>query len=129
MTPRSNPLPLVTVLIETMKINYQVELFFLDEVIEEDLPSYDKGMVKKIFGEIIKKAKSPLLIPLGSIEPLHGELSGCGKIRMLSDMIRIVVRPTIRQQQPVLLEIIAVGPKAMEEAYLLATVRYKNLKK
>ena len=28
MTPRSNPLPLITVLIETIKTNYQVELFF-----------------------------------------------------------------------------------------------------
>lgn len=129
MTPRSNPLPLVTVLMEIMKTNYDVELVFLDEVIDEDLPYYDKGMVKKILGEIIKKAKSPLLIPKGNIEPLHGELSGCGKIRMLSEMIRIIVRPTIRPQQPILLEIIAIGPKAKEEAYMLATLRYNKLKR
>jgi mRNA interferase RelE/StbE len=128
MSPRSDPSSLVNVLISALLLQYNVELAFLDEVIDNDLPSYDKGMVKKILAEISKKAKSPHLMPKGSIEPLHGDLSGCGKIRMLSDMIRIVVRTTQRENLPTLLEVLAIGPKAKEEAYAVATMRYNRIK-
>ena|SRR5690606_23177265 len=128
MTPRSNPQPAIDRLIELLKEKYQVELAFLDEAID-DLSSYDNGLAIKILGEIAKKAKAPYLMPKGSLIPLHGPLAGCGKIRMLADMIRIIVRPTERPDAPCLLEVIAIGPKAREEAYALATVRYRQMKK
>ena len=127
MTPRSNPQPAIDRLVDLLLEKYQVELVFLDEAID-DLSCYDKGMTVKILGEIAKKAKEPYLLPKGSMIPLHGPLAGCGKIRMLADMIRIVVRPTERDGAPCLLEVIAIGLKAREEAYALATVRYRQMK-
>ncbi|AIF44538.1 type II toxin-antitoxin system RelE/ParE family toxin [Virgibacillus sp. SK37] len=100
---------------------YNVEVKFT-EAVRKDLKSVNKGKRQEILLEILRRAKKgPLFKPNGLAESLHVNLNGFARIKSKSLNIRIVYRPV--EDEPILMEIIAIGPRDKEKAYKLAMER------
>lgn len=93
----------------------------------EDLAWYDKHAQERILALILKQAKkNPLLKPKGIGEPLHGPLAGFGKIKSKSLALRVIYRPV--QEDKILMDVIAIGPRERERVYELAAKRVIEFK-
>ena len=102
---------------------FNVFVKFLDSVIDDDLPHYDRGQVIDILTAIVKRFEDNGN-PHQVVEKwkLKGDLFGYFKIRLKAHMIRIVykVEESPNQTQ---VTIVVVGPKKNEEAYKIAKKR------
>lgn len=102
---------------------YNIELKFVPEV-QKDIKAINKGNRTAVLAEIIRRAKQgPLFTPDGVAETLHGNLHGFAKINSNSLKIRIVYRPV--KDDPIRMEVIAIGPRDKERAYIMAAERLK----
>lgn len=116
----SNP---ITQQLNDYLAQYHVVVKFLDPVLDEDLPGYDRGQINDIFGAIMKRFErngKPHKVTADWI--LNKSLFGYFKIRLLPQMIRIVYKIEELSDHTVA-TIVVVGPKKREEAYKIARQR------
>lgn len=116
----SNP---IVQMLNSHLANFGVTVQFLDPVIEDDLPRYDHGQVRDILAAILKRFEGNGH-PHQVVEKwkLKGDLFGYFKIRLKSQMIRIVYR-TDESDKETLATIVVIGPRKAEEAYKIAKKR------
>jgi Txe/YoeB family toxin of Txe-Axe toxin-antitoxin module len=102
---------------------FNVLVKFLDPVIHDDLPHYDRGQVIDILTAIVKRFEDNGN-PHQVVEKwkLKGDLFGYFKIRLKAQMIRIVYKVEESPDQT-LVTIVVIGPKKNEEAYKTAKKR------
>jgi len=106
--------------------HFNVVIKFIDPVIEEDLPNYNKGQITEIFAAILTRFENngnPH--ELTEKWKLKRELRGYLKIRLLPQMIRIVYKveehPSVTN-----VTVMVIGPKKDEAAYKIAKKRIKK---
>lgn len=105
---------------------FNVVIKFIDPVIEEDLPNYNKGQITEIFAAILTRFENngnPH--ELTEKWKLKRELRGYLKIRLLPQMIRIVYKV---EELPFVtnVTVMVIGPKKDEAAYKKAKKRIKK---
>lgn len=106
---------------------HNVRVFFSTKS-AKDFRDYDKGNQKKIIAAIIQKCiGNPLIQPHGTGLPCRAPLTGFAKIRLLSEGIRIIYRPT-QNADHIRVEVIVIGPRNEEEAYAMASARLEAFK-
>lgn len=93
----------------------------------DDLSQYPRGEQEKIIALIVKRGMTgPLIRPDGLGEPLHGELYGFIKIKPKKLGLRIIYRPV--QDDVIIMEIIAIGPRDKKQVYNMAAKRITEFK-
>lgn len=101
---------------------YGVEVRFSKNA-RQDFKSYDKGEKTNILAMLTLQAKKgPLLKPDGNGKPLHKDLAGFAKIKRKDLSLRIVYRPR-QNDELVVMEVIAIGPRDKDEVYRMAVRR------
>lgn len=100
---------------------YHVELAFIPEVVK-DIKAINKGNRTYVLALIIQRAKQgPLFVPNGEAKSLDGNLSGFSKIKSNSLNTRVIYRPV--PNNPIRMDIIAIGPRDKKKVYKLAAER------
>lgn len=88
-----------------------------------DIESLDPLIRALVIAAVIRQAKvGPLLRPRGLGEPLGRDLAGIAKIKLRRHGMRIIYRP-LERENTVVMEVIAVGPRAGGEVYRVAGQR------
>ncbi|MEW5867294.1 MAG: hypothetical protein AB1774_10620 [Bacillota bacterium] len=88
-----------------------------------DIESLDPSIRDLVIAAIIRQAEvGPLLRPRGLGEPLGRNLAGIAKIKLRRHGMRIIYRP-LEREDTVVMEVIAVGPRAGGEVYRIAGQR------
>lgn len=94
-----------------------------------DIEALDRGLQSIVVAAIVRRARGgPLLKPRGLGEPLGRGLAGVAKIKLKRHGIRIAYRP-VEMGEAIVMEILAVGPRAAGEVYREVARRLNEMDK
>lgn len=119
-------MPTVEEIVNAILDPFNVEIRSSKKAVE-DLSGYPKEQQEIILALIVARAKKgPLIKPNGIGDPLRGELHGFTKIKPKRLGLRIIYRPI--QNNRIIMEIIAIGPRDRDKVYTLAAKRLNNFR-
>jgi mRNA interferase RelE/StbE len=109
-------------IVNDLLIGHRVSVKFTLEA-KKDLANFDQSTQEQILALIVKRAISgPLIKPKGLGQPLGGNLCGLTKIKPKAMTLRIIYKP-IENNETVLMQIIAIGPRDKNLVYKKAIRR------